>query len=337
MSILDHLSLGVHAAAASPRDVIGVAQALERNGWHGISIGDSTLDSFAILAAVAATTETLNLRNGVALLGRTPVQTVFAAATVDQLAPGRYRMGIGSGSREKTEGWHDFDYSRIVGRFKDFVVAFRAAWQTEPGHPVDYAGPFYRFSRFAAIRPQATPILPIDMAANGPQMLRLAGSLADGVMFNDLHTGGYLREVAIPEVLEGERRAGRPAGSARRIGGFSVSIGADRASAVARARSGVVSYLSISHNRQVLDHYGRDDVRQAIEEALSGGPAAVAKAIPDDVVELFAICGTPDVIRERLAEHEDVLDEAILHIPEWRVAGPAAVAAYHELIEALKP
>jgi alkanesulfonate monooxygenase SsuD/methylene tetrahydromethanopterin reductase-like flavin-dependent oxidoreductase (luciferase family) len=338
MTVLDRLSLGVHASGASPRDAIAVAQALERAGWWGISIGDSALDSFAALAAVAASTERLQLRNGVAILGRTPVQTATAAATVDELAPGRYRLGLGTGSRERTGGWHDVDYRRIVGRFGDFVAAVRAAWATTPGMPSAYDGQFYRFRGYARLRPPATPDLPIDLAANGPQMLRLAGALGDGVMFNDLHTGPFLQEVALPEVEAGERRAGRPVGTVRRIGAFSVSLGASKAAAIARGRVGVQAYLVISHNRQVLEHYGFHDVKAAIEQALAtGDSAAVARAFPDEVVDLFAICGDAAEVRRRLAAYDGILDEAILHIPEWRVPGPTAVAAYFELIEALTP
>ncbi|MCS7002297.1 MAG: LLM class flavin-dependent oxidoreductase, partial [Dehalococcoidia bacterium] len=255
-SLLDRVSLGVHAAAASPQDVVAVAQRIERAGLYGISVGDSALDSFSVLSAVAAATTRIHLRTGVALLGRSPVQTVFAAATVDQFAQGRFRLGIGVGSREKTAGWHDLDYSRPVGRLRDFVAAVRAAWATTPGHPQSFDSPHYRFRHFAVIRPNFTERLPIDLGVNGPQMLRLGGAVADGVMFNDLHTGAYLREVALPEVARGEQSAGRPVGSVRRIGAFSVSLASTREAAIARARSGVQAYLSISHNRNVLAHYG---------------------------------------------------------------------------------
>lgn len=338
MTILDRLSLGVHASGASPRDAIAVAEALERAGWYGISIGDSVLDSFAALGAVAASTERLHLRNGVAILGRTPVQTASAAGTIDELAPGRYRLGLGTGSRERSGGWHDLDYTRMVGRFGDYVTAVRAAWATGPGRTADYHGQFYRFRGFARLRPAKTADLPIDLAANGPQILRLSGAIGDGVMLNDLHTGGFLHDIALPAIEAGERQAGKPAGATRRIGAFSVSLAPTVARAIARGRVGVQAYLSISHNRHALEHYGRHDVKAAIERALeSGDPAAVARAIPDEVVELFTICGEAATIRARLSAYDGVLDEAILHIPEWRVPGFDARAAYLELIEALRP
>jgi alkanesulfonate monooxygenase SsuD/methylene tetrahydromethanopterin reductase-like flavin-dependent oxidoreductase (luciferase family) len=338
MSLLDRLSLGVHATTVSPRAAIALGQEAERRGWYGLAIGDSVLDSFAALAAVAAATERLQLRNGVAILGRTPVQTATAAATLDELAPGRYRLGLGTGSRERTEGWHGVDYQRIVGRFADFVRAVRAAWVTTPGQPASYQGPFYQFRGYARLRPPQTPLLPIDLAANGPQLLRLAGDLGDGVMFNDLHSGPYLSAVALPAVAVGEQRSGRPPGSVRRIGAFLVSLAGSRAAAIARARPGVLAYLRISHNRAVLDHYGRVEVRQALEAALARqDPAGLAAALPDDVVELFALCGDATTVRERLRAYEGLLDEAVLNIPEWRDPAAAATAAYQELIEALAP
>ena len=61
--------------------------------------------------------------------------------------------------------------------------------------------------------------LPIYVAALSPNMLRLAGEIADGVMLW-LCNPEYIRDVVVPEVRAGRERAGKSArGLRHRRGG----------------------------------------------------------------------------------------------------------------------
>jgi alkanesulfonate monooxygenase SsuD/methylene tetrahydromethanopterin reductase-like flavin-dependent oxidoreductase (luciferase family) len=337
-ALLDKLNIGVHASGAGPADVIAIARKAEECGWYGLSNGDSALDSLGMMTALAATTTTLQLRTGVTLLSREPAQTAIAAATIDQLSRGRFRIGLGTGSRERVDGWFGGDYARPVGRLKDFVGAFRAAWDTAPGKPGNYGGPFYAFKNFSFLRPTYSEKVHVALAANGPQMLRLAGRIADGAMFNDLHGGRYLRETAIPELERGEAEAGRAPHSVWRTGAFLVSIASTSEQAMKRARHGVGSYLMLGHNREILTHFGLQSGREKLEAALKAGdePGFFA-AVTDDMINLFSVCGTRDDCLKIITSYADVLDEAVINVPEWRKPGNEAVAAYLETVDALRP
>jgi alkanesulfonate monooxygenase SsuD/methylene tetrahydromethanopterin reductase-like flavin-dependent oxidoreductase (luciferase family) len=60
--------------------------------------------------------------------------------------------------------------------------------------------------------------VPIHLAALGPAMSRLAGEVADGVFAHPVCTARYLREVLLPAVAEGARRAGRSPGDVEIVG-----------------------------------------------------------------------------------------------------------------------
>src|SRR2546422_3897812 len=69
-------------------------------------------------------------------------------------------------------------------------------------------GEIFRVKNFRLMIPPPDPPIPIYLAAVGPQMNELGGEIADGVLgyFNSLE---YLKNVTIPAVERGAKRAGR--------------------------------------------------------------------------------------------------------------------------------
>jgi alkanesulfonate monooxygenase SsuD/methylene tetrahydromethanopterin reductase-like flavin-dependent oxidoreductase (luciferase family) len=330
--LLSNLAVGLSGVGNSPHDIMRLAKEFEHAGFAIVGAGDSTFDSFVTCAAIATATTRVTVRTGVALWGRTPVQTVFAAATLDELSNGRFRLGLGPGPKQRSEEWHDVPYDKVVGRFKDYVTAIRTAWTGVPGHPVSYDGPYYRFKNFALFRQPPTARLGIDLAANGPQMLKLAGAIADRVLLNNMHGGRYLREVALPIIREAARRAGRPEGEVRVGGGFLLAVDRDRERAIEKARHALTYNLNLPYNRALLSWYGLDEQRERLDWAATQGTREdFLQAITDEVVELFAVCGDGDHCRQVVASYSDVMDEASVNTAEWR--GANADAGYRTLLE----
>src|SRR3954469_15280227 len=96
------LNIGVGYAAHVPAPtVIEAAQTAERLGFSTFWITDSHLtgrEVFTLLGAIAVSTQRITLATGVShLAGRHPSIHASALATLDELAPGRIRLGIGVG------------------------------------------------------------------------------------------------------------------------------------------------------------------------------------------------------------------------------------------------
>jgi F420-dependent oxidoreductase-like protein len=113
---------------------------------------------------------------------RHPVITAWTASTVDNLAGGRLRLGLGAGWQEREHEAHGFDLLETGPRFARFeegleVVTRLLQWDD----PVSFDGEFYRL-RDAALMPRSPrpggP--PIVIGGNGPRRtLPLAARYAD--------------------------------------------------------------------------------------------------------------------------------------------------------------
>jgi hypothetical protein len=66
------------------------------------------------------------------------------------------------------------------------------------------------------------PMVPITIAAVGPDTLRIAGEVADGVRLHGFYTRRYMTEVIMPRLAEG---TGAPAASLRSPEGASSPLG----------------------------------------------------------------------------------------------------------------
>jgi alkanesulfonate monooxygenase SsuD/methylene tetrahydromethanopterin reductase-like flavin-dependent oxidoreductase (luciferase family) len=94
-------------------------------------------------------------------------------------------LGVGASSPAVVERWHGAEYGadRPIARMRELLTLLRLCLS---GERVDFDGDFHSVKGFRlAIRPgELRPR--IVLAALGPEMLRLGGELADGVLLNYL-------------------------------------------------------------------------------------------------------------------------------------------------------
>jgi len=179
--------------------VAAEAAEAEGLGYDRIGIWDSPAlfrEPWVTLAAVAGATSRAAIGPWVTNpLSRHPVVTASAAASVDDLAPGRVYIGIGSGG---TGAWHLGLRTARLEQLERYVVAVREL--LEEG-VTEYNGQTARLE-------WAKRHIPIILAAHGPQALRLAGRIADGVVAGLGVTPEVIRP-CLQLVAEGAREAGR--------------------------------------------------------------------------------------------------------------------------------
>lgn len=100
------------------------------------------LDGMAVAAAAAVLTENVPLATSVVdTVRRHPSLLAQSALTIDNLAKGRFILGLGSGETENTVPY-GFDFRRPVGRLEEALEVIRLLWESEG--PVDFEGRFYR-------------------------------------------------------------------------------------------------------------------------------------------------------------------------------------------------
>jgi 5,10-methylenetetrahydromethanopterin reductase len=217
------VEFGINFMPTAPvREVVGWARAVERHGYSILGISDSQSicrDVYATLALCAAGTERIRLGPRVITpVTRHPAVAACAAATLEELAPGRTLVGIGSGdSAALNVGLKPVPLAEL----REYALAVRTLLATGRA---DYHGATARFT-------WSRPRVPIFLAASGPRTLRLAGQIADGVVVRT----GILPEIvrdSIEQVRRGAREAGRDPDAVEMWWWPDANIGASRPEAI---------------------------------------------------------------------------------------------------------
>jgi 5,10-methylenetetrahydromethanopterin reductase len=177
--------------AGLPRTFVARAQQAEAAGFDGVTIVDSqnlSGDCYVALGLAARATERIRLGTGVTNpFTRHPAVTACAIATVHAESGGRAVLGIGRGDSALAH----LGYAPApVAQFERYLVQLQGYLRGEevpfgPDANVESLGlaTVPAASRIEWIRPGRYPKVPVDVAATGPKVIRLAARVADQVTF----------------------------------------------------------------------------------------------------------------------------------------------------------
>lgn len=164
------------AAEAAGFDIFVFEDALL---YRGEEATDSGWESVSIAAALAATTDRIQLGQSVVNSPyRSPAMVAAIAETIDEISGGRFVLGIGAGNTA------DSDY-RAFGfptdrRFSRFAEAIEIIHGLLKRGAIDFEGEFYSARQAELVlrgpRPGGPPI---NIAAGSPKMLSLAARYGD--------------------------------------------------------------------------------------------------------------------------------------------------------------
>jgi probable F420-dependent oxidoreductase len=283
------------------RDAGPFAAAAEAVGFDALMTVELGHDPFTPLAFAALATTRIELTTSVAVaFPRSPTVVASQAWDLHANADGRFVLGLGSQVKGHNERRFGIEWSPPAPRLRDYVGALRAVWRCwEQGEKLDYQGEHYRLTLMTPdFSPEPTGLapVPVTIAAVGEAMLRVAGEVCDGVRLHPLCSRRYLDEVCLPQINDGMRRGGRSRAHFDLHGGGFVATGPDQA-AVAEAfdqvRRRIAFYGSTRTYLPILSLHGLDDLglklhRLSVERRWN----EMAAEVSDDVVRIFAACGT---------------------------------------------
>jgi 5,10-methylenetetrahydromethanopterin reductase len=242
-----------------------------------------------------------------------PVHMAMAAATLDELAPGRVVLCIGAGAPGDLAD-AGVEPTRRVRTLRETIDVTRALLA---GERVTYQGTVFRIhGRRLALTPQPIPIV---LAASGVQTLTLAGAVADGVV---LSTGASVEFVrwSLDHVERGSK--------GRRImrAGLVYAASAARCDvALERYRRHLAITLRGDHHARNVALAGGTLDQEALRRAVADEDWTRAEQlITDELVRRHTATGTLDEMQARLAAyHAAGLDELVLQ----GLSEPAETAA----------
>ena len=285
--------------------VAPLCQRLENAGYDAVNTQENRHNPFLALGVAAVNSSRLQLASSVAIaFARSPMVFANLGWDLQSASGGRFVLGLGSQVKGHNERRFSVPWTAPAPRLREMVEAIRAIWRTwHLGEPLNYAGEHYNFSLMTPnFTPEPLPdgVAPpaITIAAVGPAMMRVAGSVCDGVRLHIFATREYLEAVALPRIEQAMAAAGRTRQNFEISGGGFVATGSSD-EAVARAfewvRVRVGFYGSTRAYWPVFEQHGLQELGAKLNHMSKTNQwDAMAAEVSDDVVRLFAAVGRHD-------------------------------------------
>ena len=200
------LSLRLHGGL-TPQQCVAQAQAAEAAGFAGLWFAENPYNRGILPAATACALATRRLQIGAGVFNpynRHPTLIAMEIGALDELAPGRVRLGIGSGIGVAVERM-GFSWDRPLTTLREAVVIVRALLR---GEEVSHAGSVFQINK-VKLDYRARADIPIFMAGRGERSLRACGELADGLIVSNMTTVAFAAG-AVKTLHQVARAAGRP-------------------------------------------------------------------------------------------------------------------------------
>ncbi|GGT58918.1 LLM class F420-dependent oxidoreductase [Actinomadura citrea] len=221
---------------------------------------------------------------------RGPALLAQQAATLADLAPGRFVLGIGTSSDTIVQRWNGIPFDEPYKRTRDTLRFLRKALA---GEKVKEEYETFAVKGFKLESAPAAPP-PIVLAALRPGMLRLAAREADGAITNWL----------APKDVRTVR--GALGDEPELIARLFVCPTDDAAEARAIGRWMIAAYMTVPVYRAFHEWLGRGEALRAMNEAWAAGDRKKAlEVIPDEVVDDLIVHGSPERCRARVREYVD--------------------------------
>jgi len=175
-----------------PEDIVRHAVLAEQAGFDAVMVSEhfhpwvddvsASGFAFATLGAIAHATNRVELATAVTtpLFRYHPAVVAQAAATIDRLSNGRFRLGVGTGENlnEGPLGYAFPAYAERASRMREALEIMRSLLD---GDKLTYDGDWYRTDRAKLYSPPLSYV-PIWLAAGGPKSAALAALKADGII-----------------------------------------------------------------------------------------------------------------------------------------------------------
>lgn len=280
---LTGVALGEHREIVAELPSLGYTDA-----WSAETNGT---DAFTPLALASQWAPELRLGPAIVpVYTRGPALLAQQAATIAELAPGRFVLGIGTSSETIVSRWNGIPFDEPYKRTRDTLRFLRKALA---GEKVKEEYETFTVKGFKLDNVPAAPP-PIVLAALRPGMLRLAGREADGAITNWLAP----KDV---RTVRGEL-GDEPELIARLF--VCPTENADEARAIGRWM--IAAYMTVPVYRAFHEWLGRGDALAPMNEAWAAGDRKKAlEVIPDEVVDDLIVHGSPAACRTRIREYMD--------------------------------
>lgn len=306
--------------APSVPEMVRLAQKAESAGFESVWIAETRITRDAVVPMVAIAGGTVRIRVGSAIMNvftRGPVVVAITFLGLEEVAPGRIVMGLGTGSPLILAPQGEA-FERPLVRLREYCEVVRPLMR---GEEVTYRGETVRLEAARvedllsqeSIVSQTTQI-PLYLGVTGPRSLKLAGAIADGVLLNVCLSTAYV-ERARGLIEQGADAAGRRMEEIELGMMIVTSPDEDSRTGKDRARRFIAVYLSMFPNIARETGLAAEHLEALRAAVRSDGVDAGAALIDDAIVDTLTVAGTPDECRGRLDEYRRAGIELSVLVP----------------------
>ena len=331
------------ASRGSVSEVVAWSERARREGLDSVWVHDSYFERDAVTYASAIASGVGGIRVGMGALNpltRHPVLVAMTVSAIDEMAPGRVLLGMGTGLPLRL-GQMGIPYSPDAGleAVSKAIDTMRALWSGErvpPGQP-----------GLPPVQPMFPPVhrVPIYIAAYRSAFLRLAGAKADGYLARPAESIASLRRM-LETLRVASVAAGRPEDAVEVAGYLLTLVDRSRREALNRAkREPFVIYMMSVQSDLAMRRAGLDpELKERVAAAWRADDYhRAANLIPDELLDAFMLCGTREEVAAGAAAYhqagmdlpllqpvlqtEDQVREVLAAAVEYGRSAPARAAA----------
>jgi 5,10-methylenetetrahydromethanopterin reductase len=285
---------GGDTAGRTIDDIVADAKAAEAQGYATYALPQIFgLDAMSVLAVLGREVPRIGLATGVVpTYSRHPVTMAQQALTVQAASGGRFTLGIGLSHQMVIEGMFGLSFDKPLRHMREYLSVLMPLIR---GEGASFDGETLKAHGALSIAGAAP--FPVLLAALGPKMLELAGTVADGTV--TWMTGpATLRDHTVPAITGAAAAAGEAA--PRVVAALPVCVTDDPDGARERAATVFQVYGSLPSYRAMLD---REGARGPADVALVGDEATVRSGI-----EAMAEAGATDFAAVEFARSQQERD-----------------------------
>lgn len=271
----------------------------EKSGYDYVWITDhfNNRNVYTTLATILNYTDKVKIGPGVTNpYVMHPIGAAQAMASLAEMAPGRVVCGLGTGDKT-TLDMVNIPREKPLKTIRETVQIIRGITS---GKRLTLDGAIYKISGVKLNFKIPEPI-PIFIGAQGPKMLSLAAEVGDGVLINASNPKDF--ELAFTHIKEGLSKAGKSMNDIEVVAATAFSVDKD----VQKARQAaipVAAFIVAGCPEPILERHGISvDAAGKIGDAIAKGDwGKVFSQVTPDMIDAFAICGTPDVCVEKIEQ-----------------------------------
>lgn len=311
------------------KDVPAIAKAAEEIGFDALWTQETQHDPFLPCALIAEHTSQMKMGTAIAVsFARSPANLAYTAWDLAAQSGGRFILGLGTQVKAHIERRFGMPWPESVTRkLREQIQVLRAIWDCwQIGTKLNFRGEYYKvtlmtpFFNPGPLTPGPSPfgrgesLIPIYIAGVNTGLARLAGELCEGFHVHPFNSPRYLKELILPGIEEGSKKAGRMRKD------VSISVAAFAATTPeeeAFARMQIAFYASTPSYRPVMDLHGWAATAEKLSAHASRGEwAEMPMLITDEMLGEFCLITKQETLTSDLkSRYEGIANRLMLYTP----------------------